>query len=182
MTAASPEEQDYQFLSQGFGGRITPIHSLERFVGDEIDRLSKRGVLSRQEVATLVLDAAKGYLASQGFGFVGPAVDPVLKRLVDRLIVGRSIPNEPNGPAGGATPPPTPSHSTNSTQTQPASAGVFRITGTVTIMPRATFPGGASGVAQPNATTGQPGTQTGEADDSSLITLPTANQNASPMN
>ena len=182
MTAASPEEQDYQFLSQGFGGRISPIHSLERFVGNEIDRLSKRGVLSRQEVATLVLDAAKGYLTSQGFGFVGPAVDPVLKRLIGRVIGGRWVPDRPNDSTGDETPTPAPSPSTNTTRTDPAVGGVFRITGTVTISPRSDSSEGTSDGAQPHSTaTGQPVAQSGGADDGDLITLPTASQNASPM-
>jgi hypothetical protein len=83
---ASPEDQDAYYLAQGFGGRISLIRSLEEAVSRKIRKLADRGLLNREELASLALTVAKDFLATQGFGIPIALVEPILKRVVERVI------------------------------------------------------------------------------------------------
>ena len=111
-------DNDYQVLASGFGGSFLKAQGFEKFLKDQLENLinQKGNVLNQQELTTLLLDAAKGFLSSNGFGFlINDAVEPIIKRLIGKVIQDRqgsqpALPNgnkpAPNGsviPSGGAT-------------------------------------------------------------------------------
>jgi hypothetical protein len=177
---ASPDDQDYLLLAQGFGGRISLIRSLEDFVKGEADKLFQRGGLGKDEIATLLLDATKNFMTSNGFGFSFQFIEPVVRRLINRAIGNRGTPSGGNVGGGGTTQPPTGPGGG-------AGSGAFDISGRVYITPaKGTGPQGTGPQGTGPQGTGPQGTgpqgtgpQRGSGDGDGF-TIPGAGQNAIP--
>ena len=118
-------DNDYQILAAGHGGSFTKVVGFESVLKQKLeDLISQKGsVLNEDELTTLLLDFAKSYLSSTGFGFlIDGAIEPILKRLIGKLLQDRKPSNGGNGPI---TPP-------NGNNTIPAGGGTFDVTGVVT--------------------------------------------------
>jgi hypothetical protein len=118
-------DYDYQVLTAGHGGSIPKFLDFEKVLKNKLEELiaQKGSILNQDEITTLLLDFAKGYLNSTGFGFlVDGAIEPILKRLIAKLFQERQAAN-----GGGGSVSPTPSGNTI-----PAAGGTFDVTGAIT--------------------------------------------------
>ena len=155
-------------LAQGFGGKLSLLRSLEDFIKGEVGKNLNRGILNKNEISTLVLDGAKGFLTANGFGLPAALVEPILKRVIGRVIGNTGTSDDGNNgttqqpvakPGGGGV----------------SSAGAFEITGKVYLTP----------VKDPNMTgtvtqgTGPPKPTT-RPQTSNTFTIPNAGENVVP--
>ncbi|MFO0891191.1 MAG: hypothetical protein U0790_18860 [Isosphaeraceae bacterium] len=124
---------------RGFGGSHHRLQGLIQFLRNRLELLirQKGGVLSEQELTTLLLDAAKSFMLGNGFGFlINEAVEPIIKRLISQLLRDRqaSTPSAPNEdvPAPPAPPGPGPRPSGD----VPASGAItFEVSGRIILTP-----------------------------------------------
>ncbi len=122
--ANAVSDQDYLVLSSGFRNSFSKVTNFEQFLKGKLDELLKdRGKgLDKSEIAAILLNVAKDFLTSNGFGFIiNDAVEPILKRLINKLIQERQ-PTTPD-----TTPGPRPDI--------PSGGGRFEISGTIILTP-----------------------------------------------
>jgi len=187
---ASPDDQDYMLLAQGFGGKISSIRSLEDFVKGQADKLFQRGGLGKEEIATLLLDQVKGFMTANGFGIPFQLIEPVLKRVIDRVIVNRGT---ASGGSGGTT---STSQPPGKPGTSDKTGGAFEISGRVYITPASgssgsggmtvTTPASVSGTTPPSSVIGGTSTtssvintgRTPPNQNANGFTIPSQDQNA----
>jgi hypothetical protein len=126
-------DQDYQVLATGFGGSFINVQNFEQFLANQLDKLINQNTgLSQDQIITLLLDVAKGYLTSQGFGFLlDPTVDTIIKRLIGKVIQNRQASQGSGGGANGGT-----SGGTNGgTFNIPAGGFTFNVSGQIVLTP-----------------------------------------------
>ena len=151
-------------LAQGFGGKISSIRSLEDFVKGQADKLFQRGGLGKEEIATLLLDQVKGFMTANGFGIPFQLIEPVLKRVIDRVIVSRGASSGGNGGTTTTIQPPV------KLGTGDKTGGAFEISGRVYITP-------ASGSSVSVGDKGKP-TAPATNQQGNDFTIPGSDQNA----
>jgi hypothetical protein len=122
-----PTEYDYQVLSSGLKGFLNfkNFEDLLRKKAGEF--LANRGGRTDQEIENLLLDFARSSLSSSGFGFlIDAAVEPILKRLIGKVLKDNRPASDSKPPA--PSPQPTPNGPTGG-------GGTFEIRGTITLIP-----------------------------------------------
>jgi len=123
-TGSGLTDYDLSVLATGFGNKLSKIDALRDHLKLNLTDLLGRG-FSADRITTLLVDAAKAYLTSQGFGFlINDAIEPILRKLV-----GQVIRDQPGTP----TEPEEPTLPTGKIGTQ-----TFTISGTVTLTPTGT--------------------------------------------
>ena len=132
--AGDVTDQDYQILTTGLGGSFLNVQDLEKFLGEQLNGLrNKNGGLEQGQLTILLVDLAKGYLTSHGFGFLlDPTIDGVLKRLIGKVIKGQQAPSGGNNgttPTNGNTTP------TNGSSPIPAGGFTYVVSGQITLTP-----------------------------------------------
>ena len=154
-------DYDYQTLATGLGGSFLNVQTFEKFLGDELDKLlNQNGNLNQSQLTTLLLDVAKGYLTSKGFGFLlDPAVDAIIKRLIGKVFQDR---NSAQGGSSGSSPIPAPNGSKPTTDpgtvVVPSGGFTYIISGQIVFTPangQTSKPGSGGGNGGGNS--GDPG-------------------------
>jgi hypothetical protein len=126
---ASSVDNDYAVLSAGFGNRFSKIPELEQTLKDALAGLQGKNLGSSQ-ITTLLKDAAQTYLSNSQFGIAFDLVEPIVERMIGRLLKQNGGPLTPN-PLG---PKQTDQSQTGNLNGQLLSGSqTFTITGTVTL-------------------------------------------------
>ncbi len=123
-------DSDYAVLSAGFGNRFSKISELEQFLqGKLAGLLNGSGKdLGSSDLTSILMDAAKTFLSQNQFGFLFTEVEPIIERLIGRLLQKNARPPPPVKP--------TPYQQPGNINGKPTSGSqTFTITGTVTLGP-----------------------------------------------
>jgi hypothetical protein len=141
----------YQTLSLGFGNNAGKVVRLEQALNDKLDTLSRGvgDVLSDVDLNAILVDTAKGFLNSNGFASVIGDLEPVLGKVVSKVIANRRARRNRTQPA--ATRPdqdtePTPDEEPAAPTITPAPSGggrSFTISGRIILTPDANGPASA---------------------------------------
>jgi hypothetical protein len=144
-------DYDYQVLTAGLGGSFLKFQGFQKFLGDQLNNLlNQNSGLTKDLLIPILLDAAKGYLTSQGFGFLlDPNVEAIIKRLIGKVIDDRMGSQGSNGNQnnGKQTTPsgPTPS--------VPTGGFTFTVSGTIVLTPAGS---GSTPPTKPNGSSPPP--------------------------
>ena len=141
--AGGVTDQDYQILTTGLGGSFLSVQSFEQFLANELDKLMNQSSgLNKDQLTTLLLDAAKAYLTSQGFGFLlDPTVDAIITRLIGKVFQDRQASRKSSTPTNSGTTPPNGGNApSNGSGKVPSGGFTFTVSGQVVLTP-ANVPG-----------------------------------------
>jgi hypothetical protein len=124
----------YQVLTLGFGNNTAKVVRLEQALNDKLDTLSSGvgDILSNADLGAILSNTAKAFLNDNGFGIVFNDVEPIVAKLIAKVIANRQARKSGTQPANTNTSPNANAQPSGNT---PAGGQTFNISGRIVLSP-----------------------------------------------